>query len=106
MDAAVDQRHRLEVTQAYGAVSRLRVAALASALIGALGEGDLGRHFPSSDPALARELWPLLAFDAVDADAGTPGVQIVDDTNHVSPSGVWYYEVTAVNSVCGTEGPR
>jgi len=27
--------------------------AVASALIGALGEGDLGRHFPSSDPALA-----------------------------------------------------
>ncbi len=26
---------------------------MASALIGALGEGDLGRHFPSSDPALA-----------------------------------------------------
>jgi 2-C-methyl-D-erythritol 2,4-cyclodiphosphate synthase len=27
--------------------------AVASALLGALGEGDLGRHFPSSDPALA-----------------------------------------------------
>ena len=27
--------------------------AIASALLGALGEGDLGRHFPSSDPALA-----------------------------------------------------
>jgi len=26
--------------------------ALASALLGALGEGDLGRHFPSEDPAL------------------------------------------------------
>jgi len=26
--------------------------ALASALLGALGEGDLGRHFPSSDPSL------------------------------------------------------
>ena len=26
--------------------------AVASALLGALGEGDLGRHFPSSDPAL------------------------------------------------------
>ena len=26
--------------------------AVASALIGALGEGDLGRHFPSSDPTL------------------------------------------------------
>ena len=26
--------------------------AIASALLGALGEGDLGRHFPSSDPAL------------------------------------------------------
>jgi len=26
---------------------------VASALLGALGEGDLGRHFPSSDPALA-----------------------------------------------------
>jgi 2-C-methyl-D-erythritol 2,4-cyclodiphosphate synthase len=27
--------------------------AVASALLGALGEGDLGTHFPSSDPALA-----------------------------------------------------
>ena len=27
--------------------------AIASALLGALGAGDLGRHFPSSDPALA-----------------------------------------------------
>ena len=27
--------------------------AVASALLGALGEGDLGRHFPSSDPKLA-----------------------------------------------------
>jgi 2-C-methyl-D-erythritol 2,4-cyclodiphosphate synthase len=27
--------------------------AIASALIGALGEGDLGRHFPSSDKSLA-----------------------------------------------------
>jgi 2-C-methyl-D-erythritol 2,4-cyclodiphosphate synthase len=27
--------------------------AIASALLGALGEGGLGRHFPSSDPALA-----------------------------------------------------
>ncbi len=27
--------------------------AVASALLGALGEGDLGRHFPSSDPGLA-----------------------------------------------------
>jgi 2-C-methyl-D-erythritol 2,4-cyclodiphosphate synthase len=26
--------------------------AVTSALLGALGEGDLGRHFPSSDPAL------------------------------------------------------
>ncbi len=26
--------------------------AVASAILGALGEGDLGRHFPSSDPAL------------------------------------------------------
>lgn len=26
--------------------------AIASALLGALGEGDLGRHWPSSDPAL------------------------------------------------------
>jgi 2-C-methyl-D-erythritol 2,4-cyclodiphosphate synthase len=27
--------------------------AVASAVLGALGEGDLGRHFPSSDPELA-----------------------------------------------------
>jgi 2-C-methyl-D-erythritol 2,4-cyclodiphosphate synthase len=28
--------------------------AVTSALLGALGEGDLGQHFPSSDPAFAR----------------------------------------------------
>ena len=41
--------------------------ALANAILGALGEGDLGRHFPDSDPrykdadslALLAEVWKL-----------------------------------------------
>ncbi len=41
--------------------------ALANAILGALGEGDLGRHFPDSDPRykgadsimLLREVWKL-----------------------------------------------
>lgn len=43
--------------------------ALANAILGALGEGDLGRHFPDSDPrykgansiALLEEVWRLAA---------------------------------------------
>ena len=43
------------------------VHALANAILGALGEGDLGRHFPDSDPrlkdadslALLAEVWKL-----------------------------------------------
>jgi 2C-methyl-D-erythritol 2,4-cyclodiphosphate synthase len=38
--------------------------AVASAVLGAMGEGDLGRHFPSSDPSLAGiASGELLAFD-------------------------------------------
>ncbi len=45
--------------------------AIADALLGALGEGDLGRHFPSSDPGLegiaSREILGRVAARARDA---------------------------------------
>jgi 2-C-methyl-D-erythritol 2,4-cyclodiphosphate synthase len=55
--------------------------AVASALLGALGEGDLGRHFPSSDAALrgiaSRE---ILARVAARLGAGGWAVANVDAT--------------------------
>ena len=46
--------------------------AVANALLGALGEGDLGRHFPSSDPGLqgiaSTEILRQVADRVADAD--------------------------------------
>jgi hypothetical protein len=38
-------------------------------------------------------------------DQGTPNKQWVDSSGDVSPSGIWYYQVTAVNTRCPAEGP-
>jgi 2-C-methyl-D-erythritol 2,4-cyclodiphosphate synthase len=55
--------------------------AIASALLGALGEGDLGRHFPSSDPALAGiASAEILASVAARVRAAGFGVENVDAT--------------------------
>ena len=55
--------------------------AIASALLGALGEGDLGRHFPSSDPALAGiASGEILARVAARVRAAGFGVENVDAT--------------------------
>ena len=55
--------------------------AVADAVLGALGEGDLGRHFPSSDPSLAGiDSGRILAkVEAMMRDAGY-GVANVDAT--------------------------
>jgi 2-C-methyl-D-erythritol 2,4-cyclodiphosphate synthase len=55
--------------------------AVASALLGALGEGDLGRHFPSSDPGLAGVAsGEILARVAARVRAAGFGVENVDAT--------------------------
>ena len=55
--------------------------AIASALLGALGEGDLGRHFPSSDPALAGiASAEILARVAARVRSAGFGVENVDAT--------------------------
>jgi 2-C-methyl-D-erythritol 2,4-cyclodiphosphate synthase len=55
--------------------------AVASAVLGALGEGDLGRHFPSSDPSLAGiASGELLARVAARMRAAGLGVGNVDAT--------------------------
>ena len=60
----------------------------------------------SSNAALPKSSWPLLATNVVDMDAATPNRQWVDTTGTAPPQGqVWYYEVTAVNVSCGAEGP-
>jgi len=59
----------------------------------------------SSNPALPKATWPILATNVVDMDAATANLQWVDTSGAVSPSGVWYYQVTAFNAACGAEGP-
>jgi hypothetical protein len=60
----------------------------------------------SSNAALPKASWPILATNVVDMDAATPNRQWVDTTGTAPPLGqVWYYEVTAFNASCGAEGP-
>ena len=64
--------------------------------------------YRSSDPATSPSTWPLVASDVIDMDEATPNKQWVDTSGDVSPSGVWYYQVTGYNSRCqgeSAEGP-
>jgi len=49
--------------------------------------------------------WPLVATDVIDMDEATPNRQWVDQSGDVSPTGAWYYQVTAYNHRCPAEGP-
>jgi len=49
--------------------------------------------------------WPLEASNVADEDAGSPGVQWTDASGDVSPTQIWYYQVTAHHSGCSVEGP-
>jgi hypothetical protein len=62
--------------------------------------------YRSSDPGLPSNQWMQEASDIVDMDEVEPYIQWVDESGDVSPSGTWYYEVTAYNSICDGEGPR
>jgi len=64
--------------------------------------------YRSSDPVPPPSTWLLVASDIIDMDAGTPNSQWVDISGDVSPSGIWYYQVTAYNNRCPVqtaEGP-
>jgi hypothetical protein len=68
-----------------------------------------GYHvYRSSDPVPLPDTWPLVATDIIDMDEATPNKQWVDTSGDVSPTGSWYYQVTAYNHRCpaqDAEGP-
>ncbi len=49
--------------------------------------------------------WALLAHNAMDEDAATPGVQWSDRSGNNSPTGIYFYLAAAYNGTCDTEGP-
>jgi hypothetical protein len=51
--------------------------------------------------------WTLLGTNVTDNDPSTSNIQWTDTTG-ATPAlgGVFYYQVTAFNQLCGTEGPR
>jgi hypothetical protein len=64
--------------------------------------------YRSSDPAPPPATWPLVASDIIDGDEGTANKQWVDTSGDISPTGIWYYQVTAYNHHCPgveAEGP-
>jgi 2-C-methyl-D-erythritol 2,4-cyclodiphosphate synthase len=84
--------------------------AVASALLGALGEGDLGRHFPSSDPALrgiaSREILAQVAqkLAAAGFAVGNVDATVVAEAPRLAP----YREKmeSAIAGVLGVAGER
>jgi hypothetical protein len=64
--------------------------------------------YRSSDPSLPMSQWSREGTDVIDMDEATPNKQWVDISGDASPSGTWYYEVTAFNHRCpagSDEGP-
>jgi len=64
--------------------------------------------YRSSSAAPLPSTWPRVASDIIDMDEATPNKQWVDISGDVSPSGVWFYQVTAYNHHCPAltaEGP-
>ena len=62
--------------------------------------------YRSSDASLPAASWPRVATDVVDMDGTEPDIQWEDTSGDASPTGIWYYEVTAYDSACDEEGPR
>ena len=61
--------------------------------------------YRSSDAALPLASWPVVADDVIDMDESTPNKQWVDTTGDLSPTGMWFYQVTAFSHLCPAEGP-
>jgi hypothetical protein len=47
-----------------------------------------------------------VATDVIDMDDATPDKQWVDRSGDASPTGAWYYHVTADNHICGPSPPQ
>jgi hypothetical protein len=66
-----------------------------------------GYHvYRSSEAALPPGEWPRIASDVEDMDEAEPDTQWVDASGDESPTGTWFYQVTAYNHHCPAEGPR
>lgn len=61
--------------------------------------------YRSDDASEAFENWDLVASNVIDMDETTPNNQWTDSSGDDSPTGVWYYQVTAYSSLCDVEGP-
>jgi hypothetical protein len=64
--------------------------------------------YRASDPRLAADPASRFAADITDMDAATPDTQWIDTSGDVSPTGIWYFQVTAFNHRCpaqSAEGP-
>jgi hypothetical protein len=59
----------------------------------------------SSVASLPAGEWPLVATDVLDMDEARPNKQWMDQSGDMSPTGAWYYQVTAYNNRCPAEGP-
>ena len=59
----------------------------------------------SSTAAPLPGTWPVVATDVIDMDEATPNKQWVDQSGDISPTGVWFYQVTGYNHACPAEGP-
>lgn len=64
-----------------------------------------GYNIYRSSEAGASWPWPMAGSNVKDMDAGTPNLQWTDSSGDVSPTGVWFYKVTAYNAPCDAEGP-
>jgi uncharacterized repeat protein (TIGR01451 family) len=62
--------------------------------------------YRSSDAGLPPGDWPLVASDVIDMDEATSNKQWIDTTGDTSPTGIWFYSVSAYNHRCPAEGPR
>jgi hypothetical protein len=62
-------------------------------------EDSVYNVFRSSDPTIPYEDWPLAERDIADADPGTAGIQWVDASGDLSPSGIWHYRVVGCETL-------
>ena len=59
----------------------------------------------SSDASLSMTTWPAVGFNIQDGEPEAPDIQWSDSTGDVSPSGVWFYQITTYNFNCPADGP-
>lgn len=83
--------------------------ALADAILGALGQGDIGRHFPDTDPAykdadsldLLRQVWRLA--EAAGYTIGNADMVIMAERPKIGPYAEQMKTVIAGALACGTD---